>query len=107
MSDAETKIIESGELKEIVAIATKPVLEIVEGSVLKALGFVDDTVDDYSSRERKHVEASIYEEVVLVCAQRIVQIAADLKKDGDESRADLIHLSLAAGLREVGLRTGE
>jgi len=107
MSDAELKVIESADLKGIVSSATKVVLDNVEASVLGALAAINATVTGCSDHERQSIEASIYEEVALVCSQRIVQIAIELKEDGDESRADLIHLSLAAGLREVGLRTGE
>lgn len=102
MSGTEEKIIEGSELKDIVTLATKPVLEIVESAVLKALAFVDNTVQDhFDENQRKHIEASIYEEVAIVCASRVMEISKELKEEGDAPRSALIHAALSSGMKEV------
>jgi len=104
MPDFEEKVLERSDLTALIETSTKPVLDLLEASVLRALGVVTKTIDEgLTEEEVLHAEASIYEEVIRTCLARSIQIAGELKDKGDEARGGLLALSLWEVVCELGL----
>jgi len=108
MSDNESKIVEGSDLKDAIEVVSKPCLDILEATVLKALGIIDNKFkDSYSDIAKKHAEASIYEEIAVTCIKRIMALSTEIVERNDPERAALIKLSLNLEMRKVGIDTSQ
>jgi hypothetical protein len=80
---AETEVlIGSGVLENSIEFATKPVLDNLESSVLKALGLITEQVTNLTNEEKLHIEARMYESAALISIGRVLQIADSLEDAG-------------------------
>jgi len=108
MSDNEPKIVEGSALKDAVEIASKPCIEILESTIIKALSIIDNEFkNNYPDAVRLHAEASIYEEVAVTCAERIDELGKKIAEKNDPARAALVKLSLNIGMQKAGVDTSQ
>ncbi|RLC87086.1 MAG: hypothetical protein DRJ03_06905 [Chloroflexi bacterium] len=106
MSSTEDKVIESSKLFDMVQNVSKPILDTTEVGVRRGLALFESAFEDITQTKMDQIEASLHEEVIMMSARRVLQLIEKLHAEGNGADADLIHLSLASGLRELGLWTG-
>lgn len=79
---AETEEVIGGDvLRNSIDIVTKPVLDHLEASVLRAMGLITEQAPNLTEQEKLHSEAIMYETAALTCAGRVLQIANQVDAD--------------------------
>ena len=88
-----------------IEIATKPVLDMLESSVLKAVGLIVEQLPSMPEAEKLHVEAIMYETAALTCIGRVQQIAQSMTI-AEETRKIAILESLKSRIPLLGDKCG-
>jgi len=103
---SEKTFVVGGEvIMDSIEIATRPVLDMLESSVLKAVGLITEQMPSMTDAEKLHIEAIMYETAALTCIGRVQQIAQSLPSS-EESRKTSILESLKSRVPLLGDKCG-